>query len=190
MYFYREGGHSKPAPHFYLETLRNRLVSPLLEAKATKLQFRKAYPHNGGIFVECLLHFLIENRGKTAAYKWGLVPEKLPGVASDRFNDFVFNTEMFPRGWGGLGGVHLDITILPSLSWRHERPLGLVLRPHTHARDDILSELKGLITSELELGFRIVTETSRGDSQRTSLFSITDHSQLAGDIATVLESPA
>jgi hypothetical protein len=121
-YYYREGGHSKPAPHFYLETLRNRLVRPLLEAVLIGIEVKRAYGNDGGIFVEMQLRFLLEYLGRVAAYKWELVLSSLSGQAPDR--DFVFNPHAFPRGGTGNDIISLDDTILPSAAAQRSPPHG------------------------------------------------------------------
>lgn len=45
-YFYREGGHSKPAPHFYLETLRNRLAKPALTFELLSIKKSRVAANN------------------------------------------------------------------------------------------------------------------------------------------------
>lgn len=188
VYFCREGGHSKPAPHFYLETLRNRLVSPHLDGEITGLTLRKAYPHDGGVFAECVLHFSIKNEGKTAAYKWALVLEKFHGAPDDRLGDYVFDTQKFPKGWGGFGGVRLDVTILPSMAMSEERPLGLVLRPRSIDQADILPELEKMLPTSFELEYRVVSETSRGEASRGTFPTALVRSELASAISTALSS--
>jgi predicted HTH transcriptional regulator len=48
-YYYRAGSHSSPAPHFYLETLRNRLVSPVLTPELTNARYVTLQRSSDGI---------------------------------------------------------------------------------------------------------------------------------------------
>ncbi|RYG85600.1 MAG: ATP-binding protein, partial [Alphaproteobacteria bacterium] len=135
-YYYREGGHSKPAPHFYLETLRNRLVNPTLEASLAEVKLTAAYPHvsnTNSVFVETRLKFVIKNSGRVAAYKWALIVEGTDGAPADRSADLVFRFADFPRGSRSRSsGIRLDDTILPGLSTSVETDFGFALRPPTH----------------------------------------------------------
>jgi Putative DNA-binding domain len=70
VYYHRQGGRSEPAPHFYLELLRQRLVSPILEAKFVGVSAENLKRTSGGIFLAMRLRFSIENIGRMAAYKW------------------------------------------------------------------------------------------------------------------------
>src|ERR1700731_3041232 len=63
---------SNPAPHFYLELIRQRLTNPTLEFEAKNIELVGASEHNGGIYVAMKLPFLITNVGRTAAYNWQL----------------------------------------------------------------------------------------------------------------------
>jgi predicted HTH transcriptional regulator len=71
-YYHRRAGRSEPAPHFYLELLRQRLVNPVVEAKLVDLIPQRAGQTDDGIFLATLLRFSVENFGRVAAYKWQL----------------------------------------------------------------------------------------------------------------------
>jgi Putative DNA-binding domain len=51
IYYRREGGHSKPVPHFYLELLRQRLTNPVLEFELSGLEQLSAIQHENGIAI-------------------------------------------------------------------------------------------------------------------------------------------
>jgi hypothetical protein len=59
-YYYRVGGRSEPAPHFYVELLRQRLTAPVLEYALRSISLTHADEYDGGIFVETHLNFVIK----------------------------------------------------------------------------------------------------------------------------------
>src|SRR5439155_17887259 len=65
-YYYRQAGRSEPAPHFYLELLRQRLVSPVLEATLASVVPVKATRVSDGVFLATQLRFLVHNSGRVA----------------------------------------------------------------------------------------------------------------------------
>ncbi|HEX2541468.1 MAG TPA: ATP-binding protein [Caldimonas sp.] len=182
IYYYREGGHSKPAPHFYLETLRNRLTAPTLEASLAAVEVREAYPWNDGsasVFVETRLKFLVKNTGRSAAYKWALIVEGNDGEPAGRGADIKFAFPEFPRGARGRsGGIRLDGTILPGLAMYEESDFGFFLRAAQHDRDGVLGDLKNLLSDNFVVRFRVVTETSRGETIRAQLSPLLDHERI------------
>jgi hypothetical protein len=126
-YYYREGGHSKPAPHFYLETLRNRLVGTSLRAELRDVSLVRAYAHNGGYFVQMTLRFRVTNTGRIAAYKWALVIDQMTNFAPGRKEDYFFDVQKFPQAASYPSSIRVDPTILPGLSDDEERPFGVFL---------------------------------------------------------------
>lgn len=136
-YYYREGGHSKPAPHFYLETLRNRFAQPSLEAELTQIELTHAAECDGGLFIETVLHFLVTNKGRVAAYKWALTIDGVSGSADGRWGDYKFARSEFPMRRGGYSGIRIDDTILPSLALSEQKELGLQLRPASSSKEGI-----------------------------------------------------
>jgi len=56
IYYRREGGRSVPAPHFYLEILRQRLTNPVLEFKL-KIEDADVYEHDEGLLLRVQLKF-------------------------------------------------------------------------------------------------------------------------------------
>jgi hypothetical protein len=183
VYYYREGGHSKPAPHFYLETLRNRLTRPMLTATLVGVHKSAVFACEGGVFVETRLEFLIKNTGRVAAYKWALIVEGTRGDAPGRESDYKFSVQTFPkRKRDGRGGIRLDDTILPSLAMMEERDFGFLLRAPADDREALLRELRLVVSSSLTLRYRVVTETSPGESATTTLVSFIDHDEILGSV--------
>jgi hypothetical protein len=71
-YYYRVAGHSKPAPHFYLESLRNRLAKPQLTASISDAKVIRAFLYNDSVFVQALVAFTIANDGNVTPIQWHL----------------------------------------------------------------------------------------------------------------------
>jgi hypothetical protein len=61
IYYRREGGRSVPAPHFYLELLRQRLTNPTLEFTLKKIDPVDVTEHDNGLFLEAKLRFEVKN---------------------------------------------------------------------------------------------------------------------------------
>jgi hypothetical protein len=190
VYYYREGGHSVPAPHFYLETLRNRLTRPQLSASLTGIVRTNAYAWAGGIFVETRLAFLITNTGRVAAYKWALVVEGTDGDAEGREADYKFAFQQFPsEKRGRSGGISLDDTILPGLVRQVETDFGFLLRSSQHDHDALLRELKAVLSPTLIMRYRVVTETSPGETVRTPIVDVLDHESFFESILPLSTTP-
>jgi hypothetical protein len=98
LYYYRERGHSKPASHFYLETLRNRLVNPVLKAALERIEFATAFAYENGIFIETRVHFRITNIGRTAVYKWFFCLDAANFV-DERRSDYRFSNRLAASFW-------------------------------------------------------------------------------------------
>jgi len=180
-YFYRQAGRSEPAPHFYLETLRNRLVGPALRADFRGIEVRRSDSNERGRFVEGRLVFDVFNDGNVAAYRWAIVLESLAGPGSDD-GVLKFRYEDFPYMGGRDGGISIDDTILPSLSRRDkERPIGF------HVDTDgspasTAAALSKLFVPGLMLNFRVVSEFSRGN---TSQAQFADHIDIGKMVAAI-----
>jgi Putative DNA-binding domain len=166
-YYYREGGHSKPAPHFYLETLRNRLTRARLSVSLAAIEKSGAYVCQEGAFVELYLHFHVWNVGRLAAYKWEVVIDGTSGDAEGRDADYKFAFSAFPKGLRGRdGGIALDDTILPSLGRSVRKDFGFFLRQPVSNLPALRSDFR-LILANLALRYRVVTETSPGEEIST-----------------------
>lgn len=175
-YYYREGGHSKPAPHFYLETLRNRLARSALEAELTDIKVTRADKFDDGLFVEMILTFKITNKGRLAAYKWALIIDQMSGSLGGREKDYRFSFSSFPMsGRSRSGGIRLDDTILPSITLCEERDFGLQLRPQSLSKEHLIADLRAMIPAGFKLGYRVISETSPGDLHSKILAELIDY---------------
>lgn len=69
-YYYRIDGHSKPAPHFHIELLRNRVTRTVLEIKDVTTEFGDFRPHQFEFIVH--LSVQVENVSWQASTAWGI----------------------------------------------------------------------------------------------------------------------
>jgi hypothetical protein len=174
IYYYRAGGHSVPAPHFYLETLRNRLINPVLKAELKEIVYVDAARNgNDCLFIRMALRFRVSNIGRVAAYKWALIVEHMAEHMEGRESDYIFDASKFPLSSSGrLSGIKLDPTILPSLSQLEEQPFGVYLRPVRWDSEQMGAEFESMLSPAFRLGYRTVTETSVGEVTETSISDI------------------
>jgi hypothetical protein len=110
-YFYRQGGKSIAAPHHYLEALRNRLTSAVLEAKPTRVHASRCWPDGEDfVVVEIVLNFQVKNVSRVACYKWGI---RVSVRGDDVIDEYIGSHAKFPALGGGRGIPIGDRTILP-----------------------------------------------------------------------------
>src|SRR5262249_45821219 len=70
VYYYRIDGHSKPAPHFHIELLRNRLTRTVLEIKEIGYRVQSVDREAGQLHVN--LNVVVENVSLQSATTWGV----------------------------------------------------------------------------------------------------------------------
>jgi hypothetical protein len=163
-YYYRQAGRSEPAPHFYLELLRQRLVSPVLEVKDFSLEIVGFSHQDGATFLATRLHFPIENVGRVAAYRWKLLLTNIHWAGDDgRDGDFRIGRNQFPPGiLSSSIGVRRDDTILPGTRLQEDTDFGVFIRPAERTPLAVSNEINRMVTS-VRLSYRIATETSPGE---------------------------
>jgi hypothetical protein len=168
VYYYRQAGHSVPAPHFYLEALRSRLTAPHLLPSLRSLEVVRVDRRVGEAVADFRLKFVVRNEGSIAAYKWNVVVDAVAGVkGSDELSR--------PHRGISVG----DPTILPSLAFVHDE---WVLRVTLPVRELTVENVKGALRNALGGGsvtYRAVSEVSRGENCHTELADVLDFDQLA-----------
>lgn len=167
-YYYRQAGRSEPAPHFYLELLRQRLVNPVLEATIAGCAPIDAKRIEGGVFLVVRMEFLIRNLGRMAAQKWELQLREINDHPDDRIDDYYFGRVTFPRGMGGNLLVRMDDTLLGDSEMAEHIDLGLLLRPVKMNLRHIREEIEAMLVP-IALGYRVATETSPGEIRHIKL---------------------
>jgi hypothetical protein len=181
IYFYRAGGHSVGAPHFYLELIRQRLTHATLVATPLRLTAKRAVEHDIGLFLETTLAIRVENIGRIAAYKWAISPRQILNIPEKRADDIFVHGNNYPIKTPGIVGVRLDDTILPGLSIQEVVDIGFQLRPRGRTRKELITDIEGLIGPP-SLTFHVVTETSPGEEQVVALAGLFDVPQIVGVI--------
>ncbi len=177
-YYYRQAGRSEPAPHFYLELLRQRLVNPALEAEPIRLAVERVLRTEGAIFVGLQLRFRVRNVGRVAAYKWGLFLAVIGDYPEERLPDYRSRGEDYPPGYGGVRtNMRVDATILPGSALEEDIRWGANLRPSVHTASEIRGEIDRMVLA-VTLGYRVATETSPGEVQRIGMRHIAGASDL------------
>jgi hypothetical protein len=112
MYYMRQGGHSVPAPHFYVELLRQRLTNAELTATPGRIAFVYGQGDRDGIWVLLKLVVAVENVGRVAAYKWALYWGPARNLRRERLDAYVFDRTRLPLP-DPESGIRVDDTILP-----------------------------------------------------------------------------
>ncbi|MEZ6044692.1 MAG: ATP-binding protein [Planctomycetaceae bacterium] len=70
LYFHRVGGHSLPASHFYLETLRNRQKAPSFSVEISRTRIIRVLETPENYFIQLLLKLAVTNEGTVTPSHW------------------------------------------------------------------------------------------------------------------------
>jgi hypothetical protein len=180
-YYHRVAGTSAPAPHFYLDLLRQRLASPALEFGLNEVSVSNACAHDTGIFVQLKLAFWIRNTGRVAAYRWRLRLNKAVSrreiVNKTRSRDFFLDRRLFPVSPSGKDNYPMDVTILPGDIMGDTLTMGVLLRPTALTKPSVMSEISDMIGG-LVINCQFATETSPGVPLDISLADSSDLERL------------
>jgi Putative DNA-binding domain len=178
IYYRREGGRSVPAPHFYLELLRQRLTNPTLEFTLKKIDPVDITEHDNGLFLVAKLRYEIKNVGRVAAYNWQLNIRAISHLSKDlnaRASDYCFGTGNFPVKKMHLTEVPINTTILPECKCREAQDFGLQLRPNAHTIDAVREEIEAPLDGTI-FSYQLATETSPGELMSIPLSPVLDMS--------------
>jgi hypothetical protein len=170
-YFYRSAGRSIPAPHFYLELLRQRLTSAALEFELNTALVEHGWEHNGSLFLRIALQFAIKNVGRIAAYKWSLVPRTMEKIPEGRGDDYFFGDT--PGAPSRNSSIRIDDTVLPGCVAHETIVFGVLLRPTSRTQEDLRAEVSAML-SLLRLTLQLATETSPGDQRTVDVGALID----------------
>jgi len=189
IYYRREGGRSVPAPHFYLELLRQRLTNPRLEIELKEIKPFHAYEiaDQEGILVKLKLGFLVQNIGRVSANNWQINIRTLSWDSAldfKRAEDIMFSGFPEPKV---RKSVETTIpfgsrAILPGCSYLEHREVGLHLRPTLRTFDELVRELDALILP-ISIGCQVATETSPGELVSVKLSPAYDAATIKAAIA-------
>lgn len=176
-YCYRVGGRSEPAPHFYVELLRQRLTTPVLEYRLDSINLMHADEHDDGIFAETQLKFVIKNIGRVASYNWNLSVREINNTEEDvlpaRVKDFCSLLSEYPIRHARNSGISLNKTILPGCIYHELIDFGFQLRPRARTMEALREEICVML-SHTTLFLRLATETSPGELVAVPLSSVLD----------------
>ncbi len=188
IYYRREGGRSVPAPHFYLELLRQRLTSPNLVAEAITWEVDNAYETacESTLLVALKLKYCIRNVGRVVATHWAINARHFswPDDVDIRASDVLFSN--YPaaktRQSGLSGGIRVGSrAILPDCAYIEEVTFALRLRPIDRSARSVADNLE-LFISNLTLKYQIATESSPGAPSDLTLASICDRDHMLSAI--------
>ena len=161
IYYHRVGGHSVPAPHFYLDTLSKRQFSPVLRAELLNARVISATETKSQLFTQVLLEFEIENDGNVTPRFWHI---------NLRYNgELVSNKGSVRRS--GFPVVSFDrkgqriseSPILPGQQHRTVLQIGLSALKSDFPEQDLPEALHALFTTDNELSACVVSESHCGD---------------------------
>lgn len=163
-YYYRPGGKSEPAPHFFLEALRNRAIAPVLEAHPLGVQTLLAHTHDDGLFLQLQVVFEVANKGKNIANRWGVFFEC---ENKDLIQNGVFRTNNFPEG-----SIRFNIDSLfannkplfPTLVDTTFTVFGLNIKPDKLDAENIQHAINSILHNNLAIMYSVVGENGRHDS--------------------------
>jgi hypothetical protein len=172
VYYRRDGGRSVPAPHFYLELLRQRLTNPVLEFTLTKIDPVFAGEHDNGLFLLVQWKAEVRNVGRVAAYNWRLNVRSIEFIDTARESDYRFAD--FPVKRQGAPTIRIDDrTILPGCSFIEAQDFGCQLRPKAHTTEAVREEIEAMLAATT-FNYQLATETSPGELVRTPLSPVLD----------------
>jgi hypothetical protein len=182
VYYMRQGGHSVPAPHFYVELVRQRLTAPVLTAELDGIRLRKAgaVEGTGAVFAHIEIVMRLANEGQIAAYKWQLQASHITGYPEGREEDYVWRRADFPVS-DSKSSINLDPTILPGGHKLECIQLGLWLRPVGSGAGQLPRVLESLLNSTV-LHYRLATEVGRTDERTVEFGEKLDAESLASEI--------
>jgi hypothetical protein len=159
-YYCRQGGHSVPASHFYLEALRNRLVAPVMSARPLGILDLHANQHEGGLFLVVRMAFEVANTGRVLARHWLVLVEC---KSEALIKSGAFRIDGFPRG--AVAARRLPVAmkspLLPSLSAVYESTFGLNIPSGPTSVVDLRAILDNFFSQELRMAFSVVCEAGR-----------------------------
>lgn len=164
IYYHRVGGHSVPAPHFYLETLRQRVTKPVLAVSVAAIRALSAYEYAAGVLVLLRIDFDVTNAGKVVAVDWFV--DVTEGTSS-RGECVTLLTSGFPRGGASYRRRYPDTgsRLLPSDTARMSCMPGMDLKVCTGDSEELDCALTQLWNRGFTIKFWPITDAGPGEPQ-------------------------
>lgn len=172
LYYHRSGGRSVPAPHFYIELLRQRLTHAALKLSVTSIDCVGATLVKEGLFVAFEVAFHIENVGSVTAYQFRIsargieTPED--SYLAHLIANYVFARDQFPSGITSHSNYTIDSAILPGCAYKTTGAIGIRLHMTEKTPNSLLAALALMINGTI-VDYRLATETSVGETTRVRL---------------------
>jgi hypothetical protein len=161
VYYYRVGGHSVPAPHFYLEAIRNRLVAPSLKVELSGGRVIRAIATESYLFVQLVVDLNVSNDANVSPKHWYI---DLRYNKSRIGDDGPVRRDGFPRGVLRLSGDSTRTNlVLPGQTVRVREILGLLVRTQEFGIEELPVTASSLLDSENQLCASVVTESHVGE---------------------------
>ncbi len=170
-YYYRKAGRSEPAPHFYLELLRNRIVNSVLELEVADVTYCSAEIRGNSVLPILVfrMKFNIRNIGRVAAYKWGLrIKNMISDDADKSFRLFVGRDKIPHDHRPGSKGIPIDTTILPGDFHSDSEYFGIEITPDGEPPHLLYERLADFLQT-LRVEAAVATETSPGETKTFKL---------------------
>ena len=165
VYYYRSASHSVPAPHFYLEALRNRSIKPDFAGSVKRLRPVMAHFHADGIFVQLMLCVEAKNIGRTMARYVAL---EIISKNESLLDRGVFSKHRMP----GIGPQYdsvqlrpLATPLLPTLTKNLYAVWGLNLQPKSGTEASIQDSIDAILSEDIMLEYCLVCESFRSEPQ-------------------------
>lgn len=182
-YYHRQGGKSVPAPHHFLEALRNRLTFAVLEAKLRQINIGTAHRDGVGMgVVEVVLHFDVKNVSRVACSAWDVafdlyrsgqdVPEGI--VLKDAFEALGSGTPILRRD-----------TILPTRTSTKRDVFGVQI--HKDPRQPLGWQIQERLF-QLEVHYYPISENHIGRLEIARIDEMANLNRLEQDIERSLEA--
>jgi hypothetical protein len=185
MYYMRQGGHSVPAPHFYVELLRQRLTNAALTATPSRIVYVVGSgDQHAGLFALLALRMIVENVGRVAAYKWQVQWVGRSNLRADRPGAYLWDRSQWPIN-DPTSGIRVDDTILPGGSLEERLLFGVHFPPEAAGDDVEIRDQLNYLLDDVELEYRIATETGISEVPSVRLGDHLDATGLAKQISTI-----
>jgi len=162
-YFYRPGGRSAPAPHFYLENLRNRIIKPIFAVRLLELELMNATQVEVGIIVSILAKFEVENIGKAMSKCWtidmrcsnyDIIPHDIFHLDCKVKNFHIPNKKAFLK----------TDALLPSMTDKCQAAFGIVITTPNMDKNTLQESLNSLL-SKVKISYAVISEIGRGEEK-------------------------
>ncbi|EMI25983.1 AlbA family DNA-binding domain-containing protein [Rhodopirellula europaea] len=172
-YYYRQAGHSVPAPHFYLETLRRRATSAVLFAEFTGAKVIRAIDSGYKRQLQVQLTFDVKNCGNITPKYWFVEflqnGKRVEGDGALIRHSFPYTALRRPDP----NAVH-NRTILPGLSCVYRDAIGIEFNIQEATQSNFERNLDEFFAQFNKFESRVVTDSGPCPSHGMSIEYLKD----------------